>query len=101
MNPIKGYLKNETFLEDKKEAKKIKKLSFLYYLDNDWLYKRSSSMPLLLCLNKEKANYVLKELHEGLCESHVTGTSLALKALWNGYSWLTMKALTLDLEKMW
>ena len=65
MDLIKAYLKNQTILEDKKKVDKIKKWSSLYYLKNDLLYKRSFFMPLLMCLNKEKANYVLRKLHKG------------------------------------
>ena len=38
-----------------------------YSLENDWLNKKSFSMPLLMFLNEEKANYVLWELHEDWC----------------------------------
>ena len=59
--------------------------SSFYYLENNQLYKRSFPMSLLMYLNEKEANYVLQELHEGICESHLLGTSLALKALRNGY----------------
>ena len=85
MDYIKAYLKNQTFPKDKKIVKKIKKQSSLYYLENDQLYKRGFSMPLLMCLNEEGASSVLRELHEGICESHVVRASLVLKALKNGY----------------
>ena len=42
-------------------------------------------MSLLMFLNEEELDYVLRELYEGICGSHVAGMSLALKALWNGY----------------
>ena len=38
-------------------------------------------MPLLIYLTDVESNYVLRELHERICGIHVTGTSLALKAL--------------------
>ena len=56
-------------------------------------------MSLLMCLNKEKASYVLKELHERIYGSHVTRASLTLKALRNGHFWPTMKANTLKLVR--
>ena len=71
MDPIKVYLKNQVLPDDRRQAEKIRKRSYLYYLDNDQLYKRSFSMPLLMCLNEEESNYVLRELHEGICRSHV------------------------------
>ena len=37
------------------------------------------------CWLHEEANYVLQELHEDVCGSHVARISLALKALRNGY----------------
>ena len=42
---------------------------------------------------------MLRELYESIYESHVARTSLALKALWNGYFWPTLKANALDLVK--
>ena len=85
MNPIRAYLKDDTLLEDKRQAKKIKMRSFMYYLKNGRLYKRSLSMPLVMCLIKDKGIYVLREFHEGICSSHAVTMSLALKALRNGY----------------
>ena len=68
-------------------------------MENEQLYKRSSSMPLLICLNHEEANYVLRELHEGTYGSHVARISLAFKALRNGYFQPTMKVDALKLVK--
>ena len=42
-------------------------------------------------LNEEELNYMLRELHDGICGSHVAKTTLALKALRNSYFWPTMK----------
>ena len=53
-----------------------KEWSSLYYLDNNRLYKRSLSMLLLMCLNDEEVDYVLWDLHEGICRSRVVGLSL-------------------------
>ena len=39
MDPIKANLKNEALLEDKRQDEKIKKMSSLYYMENDKLYK--------------------------------------------------------------
>ncbi|KAG5066433.1 hypothetical protein GYH30_009943 [Glycine max] len=45
------------------------------------LYRRGFSSPLLKCLNKEQADYVLKELHEGLCEMHLRGRSIEVRVI--------------------
>ena len=54
-------------------------------MENDWVHKRSFWMPLLMCLNEEKAKYVLREPHEGICGIHAVRASLTLNALMNGY----------------
>ena len=98
VDPIKT-LRNGTLLKDKKVAKKVKKWLSLFYLENDWLYKQSFSMPLLMCLNEEEVNYMLRELHGRICGSHALRASLVLKALRNCYFWLSMKVDTPDLVK--
>ena len=52
-----------------------------------------------MCLNVEETEYVLRELHEGICGSHATGSSFTLKALRNDYFGPTMKVDALDLVK--
>ena len=56
-------------------------------------------MPLLMCLTNDEGIYVLRELHKGICGSHVVRMFLALKAIRNGYFWPTMKVDALDLVK--
>ncbi|RVW19487.1 hypothetical protein CK203_116507 [Vitis vinifera] len=43
------------------------------------------------CLYCSKAQYVLAELHEGVCGNHSKGRSLAHRAHSQGYYWPTMK----------
>ena len=99
MDPNKAYVRNNTLPEERKATKKVKKWLSLFYLENDGLYKWSFSMPLLMCLTEEEANYVVRELHERIYTSHATGASLALKALRNGYFWPIMKANALNIVK--
>jgi hypothetical protein len=47
----------------------------------DKLYKRGFLGPLLLCISREEANGILKEVHEGSCGSHIGARSLAGKLL--------------------
>ncbi|XP_016192121.1 uncharacterized protein LOC107633001 [Arachis ipaensis] len=55
------------------------------------LYRRGFSYPLLKCLGKDKANEVMNEVHEGVCENHIGGQALATKIIRTGYYWPTMK----------
>ena len=44
------------------------------------------------CLTPEQSQYVLAELHEGICGNHPGGRILAHRAHTQGYYWPTMKA---------
>ncbi|KAL0428241.1 UNVERIFIED_CONTAM: hypothetical protein Slati_2998900 [Sesamum latifolium] len=51
---------------------------------------RVFSSPLLKCLSPNRAEYVLREVHEGSCGNHSEARSVARKVLKQGYYWLTM-----------
>ncbi|GKU92878.1 hypothetical protein SLEP1_g6546 [Rubroshorea leprosula] len=57
---------------------------------NNQLYKRATSMPLLCCLTPYEAEYAVREVHEGVCGTHIGGKTLARKLLRHGYYWPTM-----------
>ena len=90
MDPIWDHLLNETLLSDLNEASKLKSRSSRFALLRGTLYKRGFSAPLLKCIGKEDANYVLREVHEGICENHIGARTLAGKTLRQGYYWPTM-----------
>ncbi|GKC43055.1 reverse transcriptase domain-containing protein [Tanacetum coccineum] len=46
--------------------------------------------PWLRCVGPSQANYVLQEIHEGLCSMHAGTRSVVAKALRTGYYWPTM-----------
>ncbi|XP_020203942.1 uncharacterized protein LOC109789410 [Cajanus cajan] len=45
------------------------------------------------------ANYVLREVHEGICGSHTGGRTLAAKVLQAGYYWPTLKTDCMEFVK--
>ncbi|CAL8991898.1 unnamed protein product [Prunus brigantina] len=51
------------------------------------LFRKSFSGPYLRCLIPSEAEWTLKELHEGTCDNHSGGRSLAHKAITQGYFW--------------
>ena len=55
------------------------------------LYKESFTMPYLRCLEKNEANYTLKEIHEGICGHHLEWQALAHKAFKHGFCCPTMR----------
>ena len=89
MDPIWDYLLNGIFPSDPKEASKLRARSANFALLWGTLYKRGFSAPLLKCIGNEDANYVLREVHEGICGNHIRARFLAGKTLRQGY-WPTM-----------
>ena len=81
MDPIWDYLLNGTLLSDRKEASKLRVKSARFIILRGTLYKRAFSAPLLKCIGKEDANYVLREVQEGICGNHIGARTLARKVL--------------------
>ena len=86
MDPIVNFLKDDTLPEGILEAEKIRRNAPRFWLLEDHkLYRRSYSGPYLLCMHPEESEFLLEELHEGICRSHTGGRSLVPKALTQGY----------------
>jgi hypothetical protein len=91
MTPVYNFLANETLPSDQKEAAVIKRRSCAYVLLDGTLYIRGFSIPLLKCIEEDKVDYILREIHEGINSQHLGGRSLARKALRAGYYWPTVQ----------
>ena len=91
MTPITSYLKDGMLLDDKGVARKLKVQVAQFMLIKDILYKRGFSRPYLRCLILEKADYVMREVHEGVCGNHSRSRSLVHKLIRAGYYWPTMQ----------
>ena len=85
MDPIWDYLVDGTLPSDPKEASKLKTTLASFTIHRGTLYKRGFSTPILKCVGKEDTNYVLKEVHEGICGNNIGTRSLAVKTLRQGY----------------
>ena len=57
---------------------------------NETLYKRGFTLPLLKCVSPEEGNYILREIHVGICENHSGSRVLAHKAVRAGFYWPDM-----------
>ncbi|KAL0405074.1 UNVERIFIED_CONTAM: Polyprotein P3 [Sesamum radiatum] len=73
------YLKDASLPDDPIRAKRIKFKATRFTIVGDELYKRTINGPLLTCVDGERAQYVLREIHEGSCGNHSGGRSLAQK----------------------
>ena len=92
MDPIVQYINMGELPNDRNKAQKIQIQSTMFSLVNGQLFKRSLDGPYLKCLTTEHGQYVLAELHEGICGNHPGGKTLANRAHTQGYYWLTMRS---------
>ncbi|XP_052185167.1 uncharacterized protein LOC127796806 [Diospyros lotus] len=90
MDPFLLYLREEKLPEDDSEAREVRRKARSFVLVNWELYRRSFSQPLLKCIRPSEADYILREIHEGICESHIGARTLSQKAFRQGYYWPTM-----------
>ena len=90
MTPIISFLQEGHLPQDADEAKKIKKRAARFTVFNDTLYKRGISMPYLKCVDEDEDEYILEEIHEGICGDHAGPRSLVSKVIRTGYFWPTM-----------
>ena len=77
--PIASYLKNGILPNQKDAVRKLKVQAARFVLIKDVLYKRGFSHPYLRCLGTEEVDYVIREVHEGICENHSGSRSLVHK----------------------
>ena len=80
MGPIRLYISTGELPNDRNKAHQIQVQSARFSLVDGQLYKRSLGRPYLKCLTSEQGQYVLAELHEGICSNHPGGRSLAHRA---------------------
>ena len=81
MDPIIHFLREGKLPENKAEARKIHIRATLFVIIDEVLYRRAHSLPYLCCANSKEANYVLREVHEGIYGNHAGERSLVGKAL--------------------
>ena len=85
------YLSSGELPNNRIEAHKVRVQATLFSLVNRQLYKRSLDKPYLKCLTAQQGQYILAELHEGVCGNHQSSRTLAHKVYTQGYYWPTMR----------
>ena len=68
--PLITYLRSGTLPVGKDAARKLKVKASRFVLIRDVLYKRGFSRPYLRCLSHDEADYVMREVHKGICGNH-------------------------------
>ena len=84
-------MKNGTLPDSKEATRKLKVQATRFILIKDVLYKRGFSRPFLRCSSPEEANYIMREVHEGIYKNHSRSRSLVHKLIRAGYYWLTIQ----------
>ena len=82
---IRAYLQTGALPEDPKRAHKIRVQASRFTLIEGDLYKRSFGGSYLRCLIQPEIQYVLSELHEGVCGNHSGCRTLVHQAHSQGY----------------
>ncbi|XP_070029134.1 uncharacterized protein [Nicotiana sylvestris] len=90
-NEIINYLEQGKFLEDSKASRALQAKAARYSFKRGQLYRKSFQGPLARCLVASKANYVMREVHEGVCGNHSGADSLVLELVRARYYWPLME----------
>ena len=71
-------------------TRKLKFQASRFVLIKDVLYKKGFSRQYLRCLSRKEVDYVMREVHEGVCGNHSRARLLMHKMIRAGYYWPTM-----------
>lgn len=71
----------EKLPDDEKQTRKICTTSAKCVLIDNQLYRIMGNGPVLKCVNAEDGKYILREIHKGICRSHIGTKALVNKVL--------------------
>ncbi|XP_076920577.1 uncharacterized protein LOC143581749 [Bidens hawaiensis] len=87
MTPIMAYLSLGALPAEKAAAQKVRHKALNYQMNDGVLYRRSFLGPLLRCVDAKDTNYLIKEVHEGICVLHAGPRMVVAKLMNVGYYW--------------
>jgi hypothetical protein len=85
--PIIAFLHGHYEPVETHDFKRMQARARGYVLKDDNLFKLGVCAPLLKCITQEQGIELMKEIHEGMCGSHIAATALAAKAFRQGFYW--------------
>ena len=88
--PLISYLRTGLPPDGKEAARKLKFQASRFVLIKDVFYKRGFSRLYLRFLSHEEVDYIMREVHEGICGNHSGARSLVHKMIRARYYWPTM-----------
>jgi hypothetical protein len=84
---IISFLQGNCFSDDEVYNKTMKARTRPYVIIEGELYKYGVCSPLLKCLSKADGQELMKEIHAGLCGSHIGSRPLLGKVFRQGFYW--------------
>ncbi|XP_076943032.1 uncharacterized protein LOC143613117 [Bidens hawaiensis] len=87
MTPIMAYLTSGLLLNEKAADRKTRHKALNYQVQDGILYRRSFPGPLLRCVDAKDANYLIQEVHEGICGLHAGPRMVVAKLISAMYYW--------------
>ncbi|XP_022003374.1 uncharacterized protein LOC110900820 [Helianthus annuus] len=97
MTPIIKFLRDGILPEWERAARKIRVRALQYELIEGELYRKSYLGPSLKCVDMEEAEYVVREMHEGICGMHSGLRTIVRKAMNAGFYWPRMYGVPKEL----
>jgi hypothetical protein len=84
---IISFLQGNCFSDDKVYNKRMEARTRPYVIIEGELYKYGACSPLLKCLSRTEGQELMKEIHAGLCGSHIGSRPLLGKVFRQGFYW--------------
>ena len=90
---IKEFIRNQSYTPGTDSAAKgfLRRMASRFFLTGEVLYKKTADLGLLRCVDEKEVDYLMREVHSGVCGPHMNGHLLAKKIMRTGYFWLTME----------
>ena len=90
---ILRYIKDQQYpeLANDNDKRTLRRLAMRFFLDGDILYKKSKDQILLRCIDDDEAKKIVREIHEGVCGTHVSGHVMARQIMRVVYYWMTLE----------
>ena len=79
--PLISYLRTGLLRDERDAARKLKFQASRFVLIKDVLYKRGFLRPYLRCLSRKEVDYIMREVHKGICGNHSGAQSLVHKLI--------------------
>jgi hypothetical protein len=85
--PIIAFLRGHYEPVKTHDMKRMQARANGYVLKDDNLFKLGVCAPLLNCITQEQGIELMKDIHSGMCGSHIAARALAGKAFRQGFYW--------------